>query len=141
MDRIKNTLITAMCFGMVGCAGMKVPDYAEIKTSPYYSECREFAADVYKNNGYSKLANTVILTMDDHKAQAIVSGCVVTMGKNSVEEAKSDLNKKAAGYGIISGACYDALCRVDTEQQLKAYTLGSYYAAYKKFPDQMKPEF
>ncbi|EDR2882571.1 hypothetical protein PZ84_004677 [Salmonella enterica subsp. enterica] len=138
---IKKTLIASISIGMVGCAGMRVPDYAEIKTSPYYSECREFAADVYKNNGYSKLANTVILTMDDRKAQAIVSGCVVTMGKNSVEEAKSDLNKKAATYGMISGACYNASCRVDTEQQLKAYTLGSYYAAYKKFPEQMKPEF
>lgn len=141
MDIIKKTLIASISIGMVGCAGMRVPDYAEIKTSPYYSECREFAADVYKNNGYSKLANTVILTMDDRKAQAIVSGCVVTMGKNSVEEAKSDLNKKAATYGMISGACYNASCRVDTEQQLKAYTLGSYYAAYKKFPEQMKPEF
>lgn len=141
MNLIKKTLIASISIGMVGCAGMRMPDYAEVKTSPYYSECREFAADVYKNDGYSKLANTVILTMNDTKAQAIVSGCVVTMGKNSIEEAKSDLNKKAAGYGILSGACYDASCRVDTEQQLKAYTLGSYYAAYKKFPDQMKPEF
>lgn len=141
MSLIKKTLIASISIGMVGCAGMRMPDYAEVKTSPYYSECREFAADVYKNDGYSKLANTVILTMNDTKAQAIVSGCVVTMGKNSIEEAKSDLNKKAAGYGILSGACYDASCRVDTEQQLKAYTLGSYYAAYKKFPDQMKPEF
>ncbi|AKL54611.1 MULTISPECIES: hypothetical protein [Citrobacter] len=141
MNLIKKTLIASISIGMVGCAGMRMPDYAEVKTSPYYSECREFAADVYKNDGYSKLANTVILTMNDRKAQAIVSGCVVTMGKNSIEEAKSDLNKKAAGYGILSGACYDASCRVDTEQQLKAYTLGSYYAAYKKFPDQMKPEF
>lgn len=141
MDMIKKTLIASISIGMVGCAGMRVPDYAEIKTSPYYSECREFAADVHKNNGYSKLANTVILTMDDRKAQAIVSGCVVTMGKHSVEEAKSDLNKKAATYGMFSGACYNTSCRVDTEQQLKAYTLGSYYAAYKKFPDQMKPEF
>lgn len=141
MNLIKKTLIASISIGMVGCAGMRMPDYAEVKTSPYYSECREFAADEYKNDGYSKLANTVILTMNDRKAQAIVSGCVVTMGKNSIEEAKSDLNKKAAGYGILSGACYDASCRVDTEQQLKAYTLGSYYAAYKKFPDQMKPEF
>lgn len=141
MDMIKKTLLTAMSFCIVGCAGMRVPDYSEIKTSPYYAECREFAANVYKNDGYSKLANTVILKMDDRKAQAIVSGCVVTMGKNSVEEAKADLNKKAAAYGMISGACYNTSCHVDTEQQLKAYTLGSYYASSKKFPDQMKAEF
>lgn len=141
MDMIKKTLITAMSFVMVGCAGMKIPDYADVKTSPYYTECRDFAADVYKNNGYSKLADTVILTMNDRKAQAIVSGCVVTMGKSSIEEAKADLNKKAAAYGMISGACYNASCRVDTEQQLKAYTLGSYYASSRKFPEQMKPEF
>ncbi|MEV9353095.1 hypothetical protein AB0187_22650 [Klebsiella pneumoniae] len=138
---IKKTLITGMSFIMVGCAGMKIPNYDEVKTSPHYTECREFAADVYKNNGYSKEANTVILNMDDRKAQAIVSGCVVTMNKNSIEEAKADLNKKAAAYGMISGACYNTSCRVDTEQQLKAYTLGSYYASYKKFPEQMKPEF
>ncbi|PJX29922.1 MULTISPECIES: hypothetical protein [Klebsiella] len=138
---LKKTLITGMSFIMVGCAGMKIPNYDEVKTSPHYTECREFAADVYKNNGYSKEANTVILNMDDRKAQAIVSGCVVTMSKNSIEEAKADLNKKAAAYGMISGACYNTSCRVDTEQQLKAYTLGSYYASSKKFPEQMKPEF
>lgn len=65
-----------MSFIMVGCAGMKIPNYDEVKTSPHYTECREFAADVYKNNGYSKEANTVIFNMDDRKAQAIVSGCV-----------------------------------------------------------------
>ena len=60
MDMIKKTLITAMSFVMVGCAGMKIPDYADVKTSPYYTECRDFAADVYKNNGYSKLAALLI---------------------------------------------------------------------------------
>lgn len=138
---IKKTLIAAMSFGLVGCAGMKIPDYAEVQASPYYDECREFAADVYKNDGYSKLANTTILSMNDQKARAIVSGCVVTMGKNSIEEAKDDLNQKAAGYGLISGTCSNAACQVDTKQQMKAYTLGSYYASQKKFPGQMKAEF
>ena len=46
---IKKTLITGMSFIMVGCAGMKIPNYDEVKTSPHYTECREFAADVYKS--------------------------------------------------------------------------------------------
>ncbi|ECW2977128.1 TPA_asm: hypothetical protein GBZ67_21115 [Salmonella enterica subsp. diarizonae] len=137
----KKLLITAMSFSMAGCAGMKFPDYSEVKTSPYYAECREFAADVYKNDGYSKLANTVILSMDDLKAKTIVTGCVVAMGKSNFDEIKSDINNKAISYGIMSGTCTTAVCKVDTEQQMKAYDLGSYYASTKKFPNQMKPEF
>ncbi|KKF38909.1 hypothetical protein ACUN3I_00020 [Hafnia alvei] len=138
---IKKVLVTVVGFSLAGCAAMKFPDYAEVKASPYYTECREFSMDVYKNNGYSKLGNTVILNMNDTKAMYIVRGCVAAMGKNSVEEAKADINSKASTFGLVSGACYNAECRVDTEQQMKAYNLGSYYAATKKFPDQMKPNF
>ncbi len=137
----KKLLIIAISFSMVGCAGMRFPDYSEVKASPYYAECREFAADVYKNDGYSKLANTVILSMDDRKAKTIVSGCVVAMGKNSFDEIKSDINKKAISYGMMGGICTDAACEVDVEQQMRAYDLGSYYAATKNFPNHMKPEF
>ncbi|WP_258314995.1 hypothetical protein, partial [Citrobacter freundii] len=108
---------------MVGCAGMKIPNYDEVKTSPHFTECREFAAEDNNNKEYSKQPNNNIFNMDDRKAQAIVSGCVVTMSKNSIEEAKADLNKKAAAYGMISGACDNSSCRVDPEQQLKPYTL------------------
>ncbi|EHE9275121.1 hypothetical protein IFW03_002901 [Salmonella enterica] len=138
---MKKILITAIGFSIVGCAGMKLPDYTQVKSSPYYAECREFAMGVYKNDGYSKLGNTVILSMDDAKARYIVTGCVVAMGKNNIEEVKSDLSSKGVSFGMVSGACYNAACKVDTEQQMKAYTLGSYYAATKKFPDQMKAEF
>lgn len=138
---LNKALIAVVCFGMVGCAGMKIPDYAKIKESPYYDECREFAADVYKNNGYSKLANTVILNMNAHKAQLMVSGCVIAMGKTSYDEIKDDLNKKGISIGMVSGACYDVACKVDAEQKLKAYSLGSYYASTKKFPNKMKVEF
>ncbi|WP_370554241.1 hypothetical protein [Edwardsiella tarda] len=138
---IKKIIITLVSFGVTGCAGMKMPDYSEVKSSPHYEECRKFAAEVYKNNGYSKLANTVILNMDDGKAQAIVSGCVVTMSKPSIDEAKIDLNQKSISYGMLSGACYNTSCKIDIKQQLKAYTLGSYYGSIKKFPGQMKAEF
>lgn len=141
MNKFKKAVVLVISTGLVGCAGMRIPDYNEVKTSPFYSECRDFAMNVYKNNGYSDIGKTVILGMNDNKAQAIVSGCVVTMGKPTLAEAKADMNKKATAYGIVSGACYDASCKVDTEQQMKAYTLGSYYAASKKFPDQMKANF
>ncbi|UMX71197.1 hypothetical protein MJ585_28050 [Klebsiella pneumoniae] len=106
------------------------------KTSPHWLiECREFAADVYKNNGYSKESQHGDFEHGRPQGpSAIVSRMQATMSKNSIEEAKADLNKKAAAYGMISGACYNTSCRVDTEQQLKAYTLGSYYASSKKFP-------
>ncbi|EOC6940021.1 hypothetical protein ACI6P5_005353, partial [Escherichia coli] len=97
--------------------------------------------DVYKNDGYSKIAKTTILSMDDVKARYIVTGCVVAMGKNTVEEIKADLSAKGSSFGLISGACSSAACRVDVEQQMNAYVLGSYYAANKKFPDKMKAEF
>lgn len=128
---------------MVGCAGMKIPAYTEVKASQYYDECREFAADVYNNDGYSKLVNDTILRMNEQKAQAIVSGCVVAMGKNSQEEAEFDMKQKAVTFGIINAACDSASCRADTDQQLKAFTLGSYYALQKKFSKKMtvdKPE-
>ncbi|MFN3067509.1 hypothetical protein [Serratia sp. J2] len=137
---IKQTLIAAMSLGMVGCAGMKIPPYTEVKASPYYDECREFAADVYNNDGYSKLVNDTVLRMNEQKAQAIVSGCVVSMGKNSLEEAKLDMKQKAVTYGIISAACDTPSCQADTEQQLKAFTLGSFYATQKKFPEKKKVE-
>ncbi|TRR04150.1 hypothetical protein DNP53_23720, partial [Salmonella enterica subsp. enterica serovar Panama] len=73
---------------------------------------------VYKNDGYSKLGNTVILSMDDTKARYIVTGCVVAMGKNSIEEVKSDLSSKGVSFGMVSGACYNTACKVDTEQQM-----------------------
>lgn len=141
ISMMKKILITAIGFSIVGCAGVKLPDYTQVKSSPYYAECREFAMGVYKNDGYSKLGNTVILSMDDTKARYIVTGCVVAMGKNSIEEVKSDLSSKGVSFGMVSGACYNTACKVDTEQQMKAYTLGSYYAATKKFPGQMKAEF
>ncbi|HDR2401452.1 TPA: hypothetical protein QCH81_002197 [Enterobacter bugandensis] len=141
MDMTKKIAVLLIALGVSGCAGMRVPDYNQIKTNPHYAECRENAVEVYKNNGYSKLANTVILGMNDRKAQAIVSGCVVAMDKSSIEEIKTDLNKKATTYGIIGGACYDSTCKIDNEQELKAYILGSYYASAKKFPGEMKAEF
>lgn len=137
---IKKTLIAALSLGMVGCAAMKIPAYAEVKTSPYYDECREFAVDVYNNDGYSKLVNDTILRMNEQKAQAIVTGCVIAMGKNSIEEAKFDMKQKAVTFGIINAACDSASCRADTDQQLKAFTLGSFYATQKKFSDNVKVE-
>ncbi|ECO1877854.1 hypothetical protein AIJ32_17240, partial [Salmonella enterica] len=59
ISMMKKILITAIGFSIVGCAGMKLPDYTQVKSSPYYAECREFAMGVYKNDGYSKLGNTV----------------------------------------------------------------------------------
>ena len=141
MSVMKKVLIAAIGFCLVGCAGMKLPEYSQVKASPYYTDCRAFAMDVYKNDGYSKIAKTTILSMDDVKARYIVTGCVVAMGKNTVEEVKADLSAKGSSFGLISGACSSAACRVDVEQQMNAYVLGSYYAANKKFPDNMKAEF
>ncbi|WBM72932.1 hypothetical protein OH773_22070 (plasmid) [Buttiauxella sp. WJP83] len=138
---IKTALVSVITIGSTGCSNMKIPDYAEVKSSPYYAECRAFAEDVYKNDGYSKLGRAVILKMNDSKAQAIVTGCVVAMGKSSMDEIKSDMNAKAMTYGMVSGACYDANCRINMDEELKAYTLGIYYATNKKFPEELKPEF
>ncbi|HCN5061839.1 TPA: hypothetical protein N6W74_004657, partial [Escherichia coli] len=118
MTVMKKVLIAAIGFCLVGCAGMKLPEYSQVKASPYYTDCRAFAMDVYKNDGYSKIAKTTILSMDDVKARYIVTGCVVAMGKNTVEEIKADLSAKGSSFGLISGACSSAACRVDVEQQM-----------------------
>lgn len=81
----------------------------------YYVECCEFVMGVYKNDGYSKLGNMVILSMDDVKVRYIVMGCVVVMGKNNIEEVKLDFLSKGVFFGMVSGVCYNVVCKVDIE--------------------------
>lgn len=37
---MKKVLIAAIGFCLVGCAGMKLPEYSQVKASPYYTDCR-----------------------------------------------------------------------------------------------------
>lgn len=138
MDRIKKLFIPVTIFTLAGCADMVPPDYSQIKLNPHYDECREFADKVYKNGGYVEFVDDWIVTMNEKKARTIVSGCVVAMEKGSVQEIKTDINLKAARYGLLAGMCTSTDCEFDSEQELKAYTLGSYYSAFKKFPEQLK---
>ncbi|EFU3021497.1 hypothetical protein HUI42_002021 [Escherichia coli] len=58
---MKKVLIAAIGFCLVGCAGMKLPEYSQVKASPYYTDCRAFAMDVYKMMDTAKLRKPLSL--------------------------------------------------------------------------------